>query len=202
MEKYVYIKNNSRNTYIDFEELMDPKIYDVGYTFEDYLNGKFVLLSEEQIQFHLDNPEASVKEVFELKLREVPVVERTLEDAKYEMLFKINNYDNSPSVNSFTINREVSAWFTSQERANYKNSIDSAKILGVSKLSFFVKDVIFDINTELAERMLAAIQLYADTCYIVTKQHKLAIEELSTIEEVDNYNYMEGYPEKLNFNLD
>lgn len=50
--------------------------------------------------------------------------------------------------------------------------------------------------------MLAAIQLYADACYMVTKGHLLAIDSLENIEEVDTYDYTVGYPEKLNFSID
>ena len=57
------------------------------------------------------------------------------------------------------------------------------------------------ISTVMAEQMLAQIQLYADSCYIVTMQHKSAVEALDTIEEVDNYDYRDGYPSRLNFNL-
>ena len=49
--------------------------------------------------------------------------------------------------------------------------------------------------------MLAQIQLYADQCYMVTKQHKAAVEALDTIEGVDNFDITSGYPEKLQLSL-
>ena len=49
--------------------------------------------------------------------------------------------------------------------------------------------------------MLAAIQLYADQCFIKTKQHEAAIKALATIEDINNYDYTVGYPTKLNFTL-
>ena len=49
--------------------------------------------------------------------------------------------------------------------------------------------------------MLAQIQLYADQCFIVTKQHKAAVEALDSIEAVDNYDVTAGYPTKLTFNV-
>jgi hypothetical protein len=59
-----------------------------------------------------------------------------------------------------------------------------------------------EVPTSMAEEMLAQLQLYADQCFIVTKQHKAAVEQLTTIEEVDNFPYMEDYPPKINFAID
>ena len=128
-----------------------------------------------------------------------PAPVRTLEDAKREMINTINEYDSSPSVNSFSINGVIDGWFTPEERSNYKSSIDAAKLLGVETLSFFIGDTMLEVSPVQAEQMLARIQLYADNCFIVTKQHKLEVENLGTIEEVDGYNYMEGYPSKITF---
>jgi hypothetical protein len=132
-----------------------------------------------------------------MQLTPAPV--RTLEQAKKEMIWKIEGYDRSTNVNGFTINGEVEGWFTPDERSNYKSSIDAAKILGVEKLSFFIGDMLLEVTPNQAEYMLAQIQLYADQCYIVTKQHKIAVESFETIEEVDSFNYKGGYPEKINF---
>lgn len=198
---FVYLKRNSSMTYMTFMHRLREEDFILGTTYEDYLDNMYVLLTKEQVQFHEENPGASVKEVLDMQIKTPEVKERTLWDAKREMEANISQYDNSENVNSFTINEETSAWFTVQERTNYKNSIDSAKLLGVEQLSFFIGNTSLTISTELAERMLAAIQLYADTCFIVTKQHKLAVNSLETVEEVDNYDYTVGYPDKLNFTL-
>jgi len=87
-------------------------------------------------------------------------------------------------VNDFIINDTIHGWFTVEERTSYRNSIDSAKLIGIQELSFFVGDNLFTVSVEDAERMLAMIQLYADQCFIVTKQHKININALQTIEEV------------------
>lgn len=201
----IYIKKNVKNYYVEFpNKLEEEQFNNIGTTYEDFIKNKWILLSDEQIQFHEENPYASVKEVLAMELtpRPEPVVyERTLEDAKQEMISQIDSYDYSEEINSFSINGEINTWFTPEQRANYKNSIDSAKILGIDILQFFVENQILDISVEQAEEMLAMIQMYADTCYIVTKNHKLNVETLETIEEVDDYDYKVGYPDKLNFKL-
>ena len=124
---------------------------------------------------------------------------RTLEQAKEEMIAKIDEYDSSDAVNGFKINGEEVGWFTPEERSNYKSSIDAAKLLGISTLTFFIGDMELTVTPTQAEYMLAQIQLYADSCYIVTKEHKITVEGLDTIEAVDAFPYTEGYPEMLNF---
>jgi hypothetical protein len=74
--------------------------------------------------------------------------------------------------------------------------------MGVETLAFFIGDIMLEVPTSMAEEMLARLQLYADQCFIVTKQHKVAVEQLTTIEEVDNFPYMEDYPPKINFTID
>ena len=48
-----------------------------------------------------------------------------------------------------------------------------------------------------AKVILAKIQRYADACYMVTQGHHKAIEALTTVEDVEGYDFTQGYPEKL-----
>ena len=198
---YTYVKRNIPRHYVTLENKLNPDLYsNIGSTYQDYLYNKYVLLTDEQVAFHNEYPEATVEEVFNLAINDNSEPARTLEIAKTEMLQKIDSHDASDEVNGFLING-IKAWFTVQERNNYKASIDSAKLLGIESLSFFVGDHLLTITPEMAEHMLAAIQLYADQCFIVTKQHKLKVESLESIEEVDLYDYYAGYPKMLEFEL-
>lgn len=193
---YIYIKSNISNNFVEFEYPFDETLYNnIGATWQDYLNGMWVLLSNEQVEFHRNYPDASVEEVWNMSISH----ERTLDQAKSEMIQKIQEYDNSTSVNDFLINGEIHGWFTPEERSNYKSSVDAAKLIGIQSLDFFINNIMFTVSTEQAEQILAIIQLYADKCYIVTKQHIIYVESLETIEEVDNFNYKQGYPPKPNF---
>lgn len=198
---FTYINHNVKGFYVTLETQLDSESYNnIGSTWEDFIAGKWVLLNNDQVEFHQANPSAKISEVWAMELD--PVHVRNIEDAKIEMLGKIDAYDKSNDVNGFTINGMIEGWFNPSERTNYKSSIDAAKLLGLDKLSFYVGDVMLDIAPSMAEGLLSQIQLYADQCFIVTKQHKLAVEALQTIEDVDAYDYKSGYPGKLNFNLD
>ena len=47
--------------------------------------------------------------------------------------------------------------------------------------------------------MLDGIELYASACYDVTQMHLSKLGEMTTVEEVKNYDYTAFYPEKLSF---
>ena len=128
-----------------------------------------------------------------------------MERAKAEKISELEEYDQSSNVNEFIVTHDgqvvTTHWFEPNIRANYKNSVESAELVGMSTVSFYVGNMPLTLPTQNAKLMLAQIQLYADACYIVTQQHKAAIEALGTIEEVDAYDYTQGYHNKLSFDV-
>lgn len=200
-----YIRKSIKGYYIDFPDEIDAQYWagKIGSTYEDFRADKWILLSEEQLAFHTEHPNASINQVLSMTLPE-PYV-RTLEDAKMEKIMQIDQYDKSDSVNNFDVmqNNEVVAtsWLTPSERANYRSSIDAAELVGLETLSFYIGELPITLSTATAKMMLAQIQLYADQCFIVTKQHKAAVEAMESIEAVDGYDITTGYPQKLVFNL-
>ncbi len=197
MARYTYIKRDVTDYYVECDELLSPSCFPIGETWDDFISNKYVLLSDEQVAFREANPDATIKEVWDMQL--TPPHVRTLEEAKAEMIQKIVEYDSSDNVNAFIINDSVKAWFTADERANYRNSIDSAETLGVEELTFFAGNMLITVPTANAKIMLSTVQLYADQCYIVTQLHKDTVNKLDTIEAVDSFDYTSGYPEMPSF---
>ena len=171
---YVYIKKNHSTHFVEFNEALNPELYDnIGTTWQDYEANKWVLLSSEQVAFRDEHPNASVKEVYDMEIV-VPV--RTLEMAKQEKLWAIEDYDRSDHVNSFTIDFgggvTQDAWITPEQRSNYKNSLDSAELLGLTEVHPVFNGQQLTLSLQMAKMALAQIQIYADRCYIVTETHK------------------------------
>lgn len=135
----------------------------------------------------------------------VPTPEELLRRAKDEKISELEEYDTSSAVNEFIVTHDgqivTTSWFEPNLRSNYKNSVESAELVGQPTVSVYVGDMPLTLPTQNAKMMLAQIQLYADACYIVTRQHIAAVEALTTIEAVDNYDYTQGYPNKLNFDV-
>lgn len=133
-----------------------------------------------------------------------PTPQQLLERAKSSKLADIQAYDSSEEVNSFTINmngQTMTAWLTPDKRSDYKNSLDSAELLGMTEVHPVFNGVALTIPTQTAKMALAKIQIYANQCYGVTEQHKANVEALTTIEEVEAYQYESGYPERLRFEI-
>lgn len=198
--KNIYLKRDIKGYYVEFPNQLNPEEYNnLGTTYEDFTNNKWVLLSEDQIKFKETNPNASIKEVLNMELIVYTKTEnvRDLLDVKKEAIYNIYNNE---EIKSFTIN-DITVWFDVEKRSYLKNLIDSAKLLEQEIISFYVDDLLVNIKVSEAEIMLAKIQLYINDCDIISKQHELNIDKLTTIEEVDSYDYTTGYPEKLHFEI-
>ncbi|MCC8186505.1 MAG: hypothetical protein LIP08_03060 [Bacteroides sp.] len=172
--------------------------YKVGTTLEEYQNGAYIPLSKKQIKFRKDNPGASPVEVLSMELNPVP--ERTLEEMIQAKVMEIDQYDSSEAVNSFLVNG-VSAWLTPDIRSNYKNSIESAELLGETEITISIAGMVANLSLQEAKIMLARIQRYADKATIVTEMHKLNVSRLETSEAVTSYDHTLGYLEQLKFTL-
>ena len=197
MEKYVYIKNNTLNKFIDFAEPLKQDEYNnIGQTWEDYLNNKWVLLSDEQVQFLKQYPSALVEEVWNLQVPQEIV--RTLEIAKLEKIDELEKYDSSINVNIFYIN-DVPMWLSVEERQQIATQINANEAIGRETMSRWYNGIEFTFPLTTWKQMLVALEVYAGDANNVTEAHKAVINALQSIEDVDNYNYKVNYPEKLHF---
>lgn len=120
-----------------------------------------------------------------------------LEIAKIKKLEEIDSYDCSKEVNSFYLNG-VQVWLDKATRVGLMNSLTIEKECGKQISTLWFENTKLDINTDAAIQMLSALELYALECYNKTAEHKVAVQALESIEEVENYDYTVGYPDKLN----
>ena len=123
-----------------------------------------------------------------------------IETLKEVKLKELIDYDTSDNVNDFDVNG-LNAWFDKDTRAALSTSIESASLLGETTITFVVNDKEFSIDISTAKQMLAAVQRYADKCFLVTESHKRAIKGLTEAEEIINYDVTTGYPTKVSFTL-
>ncbi len=150
----------------------------------------------------------SVEQLYEWGFREwiepAPTPAQLLERAKSSKVAEIEAYDQSDEVNGFDITvggQTMAAWLTPDKRSDYKNSLDSAELLGMTEVHPVFNGVALTIPTQTAKMALAKIQIYANQCYGVTEQHKANVMALTTIEEVEAYDFQRFYPERLRFEI-
>ena len=135
-------------------------------------------------------PLSSWKELFELKDGKcyIGLLNTVLEEV-------IKAYDKSSKVNSF-IYKEKEYWLDKDTRVGLKNLANCSS----DKMSLVLGDEIIEMSVEDVKKFLANLEVYAGKCYVNTAKHLLAIKELKTIEDVVNYDYTSGYPDRITLN--
>lgn len=114
------------------------------------------------------------------------------------VISKINEYDKSSQVNCVTING-MHTWFDKATRVGLRNSTNVLKKLGNETTSLWVNNKEITMKCDQLTDMLDKLEIYALNCFDITSKHKRNVYQLSTIEEIENYDYTSGYPEKLTF---
>ena len=123
-----------------------------------------------------------------------------LDQAKKEVIRKIDEYDTSVNVNSFKLNG-VDVWLNKDTRVGLMNSLTIEKNTGKESSTLWFGNLNLNISPDTAIQMLSALELYALECYNVTAEHKAKVKAMSNIDSINSYNYTIGYPDKLKFNL-
>lgn len=130
----------------------------------------------------------------------VPTEEEKLEQAKAYKLAEITAYDTSSSVNGFMLNG-VLVWLDKATRVGLMNSTNITKAAGQETTTLWLGDAKLVVGCDKAIQLLSALEIYALECFNVTASHKAAVNELSTIEEVEAYDYKTGYPKMLEMSV-
>lgn len=143
------------------------------------------------------NPTAEQLEQAGYEQREIKPHEPTIEEVRQSKLYEIDAYDTSEAVNSFILDGQT-MWLDKATRVGLVNSLNCEKAVGRENTTLWLGTTPITLNVELALQLLAAVELYALECFGVTAKHKSNVEELATIEEINDYDFTTGYPEKLN----
>ena len=125
---------------------------------------------------------------------------KTLEEAKETCLNDIEEYDVSPSVNGFILNGML-VWLDKATRVGLMNSTTIAKASGQETTTLWLGVMKLVVDCDKAIQLLSALEMYALECFNVTASHKQAVSELTTIEEVEAYDYKSGYPKMLEMSV-
>lgn len=121
-----------------------------------------------------------------------------VDEVKAKVLAKIDVYDKSENVNSFILDGQ-NMWLDKSTRVGLMNSTNIEKEARYENTTLWFGGQSYTIPCETAIQMLSSLELYALNCYNVTAQHKSSVEAMETVEELESYDYTEGYPEKLVF---
>ena len=123
-----------------------------------------------------------------------------LNNAINKKLKEIEDYDISDNVNVFYLG-EMPLWIPRETRVSLQNSTAILLKNNITTATLWHKTMHFDLSGELLLHLLDELEIYALQCFNKTAEHKANVMQLTTIEDVENYNYTVGYPEKLTFTL-
>lgn len=131
-----------------------------------------------------------------------------LKQAKVDKIAEIAAYDTSSSVNGFILNGMLIPWSKNdpnspnvEKRMGLRQNIADKVALGEENIAIWLKGMSFTMPCAQAEVLMRSIENYAYECFNVTASHKQAVSELTTIEEVEAYNYKSGYPKMLEMSV-
>lgn len=122
--------------------------------------------------------------------------EAVLAAAKKKVIADITAYDSSTAVNAFVLNGK-SVWLDKATRVGLMNSTTIAQNMGKKTTTLWLGDVEIEVDCGKAIQLLSALEMYALECFNVTAAHKKAVSGMESIKDVLEYDYSQGYPDKL-----
>lgn len=125
-----------------------------------------------------------------------PTAEELLERARASKLSELEAYDSSSNVNSFTLNG-VPMWLDYATRQQLRTSIEAYQAQGAEQVTKWFNGVQFTFPTATWFYMLNLLEVYASDALNVTESHKAAINSLGSIEDIEEYDFTIGYPNKV-----
>ena len=135
---------------------------------------------------------------YEEYIEPTPTPEELLARAKANKIAELAAYDASEEVNSFSVNGKT-MWLDAATRQQLRISLDAMQQAGRETVTKWFDGIEYTYPIDVWYYMLGLVEVYASDALNVTESHKAAINALESIEDVEEYNFQTGYPEKLSF---
>lgn len=189
-----------------------PISYKVGTTEEDYLNGAYILLSEQQIMFHEMHPNASKIEVLRMAMNPVVVpTQDPMESKRQELLSEARTLDERSDRFYISVTKDGAEvanqqlWLDKDTRSSlYAITLPSLLSDGETKTKLWTSSTpptSIEVPITWAMDKLQLLEIYAKRTHDVRARNEAAIYAAETVEELDAINLSEGYPLPLTFEL-
>ena len=127
-----------------------------------------------------------------------PTHEELLARAKSAKIVELEAYNKSDAVDSFTIKGKV-MWLDHDLRQQLRISLDALSQGGRETVTKWFDGVKYTYPIDVWYYMLGLVEVYASDALNVTESHNAAINALTSVADVEGYDYTQGYPEKLQF---
>ena len=217
--KYTYITKKNRLTYIGLNDLLDPSSNDIGNSYLDFLAGKWVLLSEDQVQFKEEHPDATIREVLDMKIAEkepepsqAEVIEaEVFNRAKDRKLDEIRAQDyksNKFFISIISEGKEVANsefWMDKDLRNSLLNvTLPALQQNGdtTTKLwSNTIPPTSIEVPIDWALNCIPVVEIYAKKTYDMMQGNIAKVYAAKTVDEINSIDVESGYPPYITFEL-
>lgn len=209
----IYIQKNQG---FYFSEVLLGDTYKTGTTLEDYEQGAFLLLSDDQVAFHEAHPNGSPLEVWDMALTPTPEPEPVPEPDSLVIARQIKLQEIADQ-DAFSNKFFVSVTLGGVEVANQELWID--KDLRNSLYSITLPALLSDGETKTklwttsmppqsievpiswAMKYLPYLEIYAKRTYDLRASNEAAAYAATTVEEIAQIDVKADYPHFLTFEL-
>lgn len=116
-----------------------------------------------------------------------------VDEVKAKVLAEIEAYDKSEKVNGFTYNGKT-LWLSKEERLSLMDRFGRELEEGVEQTNLFYGGEAIPLAPSDALILVKMVSSYADKCFDQTQKHLNNVNRLSTVEELEGYDYTTGYP--------
>lgn len=217
--KYTYITKKNRLTYIGLNEPLDPACYNIGESYLDFLAGKWVLLSEEQAQFKKDHPEATIKEVLDMKIadKEPELLPDEIIEAEVFNIAKDRKLDEIRAQDAKSNKFFISVISEGKEVANsefwmdkdLRNSLLNVTLPALqqngdttTKLwSNTIPPTSIEVPIDWALNCIPIVEVYAKKTYDLMQGNIAKVYAAKTVDEINSIDVEDGYPPYITFEL-
>lgn len=217
--KYTYITKRNKLTYIGLNDLLDPSSNDIGNSYLDFLAGKWVLLSEEQVLFKKDNPDATIREVLDMKIAEnepepsqAEVIEaEVFNRAKDRKLDEIRAQDaksNKFFISVISEGKEVTNsefWMDKDLRNSLLNvTLPALQQNGETTTRLWsntIPPTSIEVPIDWALNCIPVVEIYAKKTYDMMQGNIAKVYATKTVDEINSIDVESGYPHYITFEL-
>ena len=217
--KYTYITKRNNLTYIGLNDLLDPLCNDIGESYLDFLAGKWVLLSEEQVLFKEEHPDATIREVLDMKIAEkdpepsqAEVIESEVfnraKDRKLDEIRAKDSQSNKFFISVISEGKEVANsefWMDKDLRNSLLNvTLPTLKQNGdtTTKLwSNTIPPTSIEVPIDWALNCIPVVEIYAKKTYDMMQGNIAKVYAAKTVDEINSIDVESDYPPYITFEL-
>ncbi len=126
--------------------------------------------------------------------------ETDIESWKAIRQLQVKGYDQTDKVNCFYLAGQP-LWLDKATRVGLVNSVSAEKRDGCQITDLWFDNIMIQLTVDDALTKLDKIELYAKSCYNVTAKHIAEIEQLNSLNELQQYDITADYPPFLELNI-